>query len=159
MTAQQWVSLLKAGGRVPLAFPLQCYAWIVGLLIRILCVGYYFAERGAIGARTVGSVLHQRSLLDSGTAGGGAVTYCYRSLSCDGHSLVLCGCLCLLVARNIGLVRVHVCRAKRCVLRTDGHQPFSFLDPGSLYALAVPDFNFAKGVLSALNRSVLAQPA
>jgi hypothetical protein len=65
--------------------------------------------------------------------------YCCRSLSCDGHSLVLCGCLCLLVARNFGLGRVHVCRAKRCVLRTNGHQPFSFLKPGALYALAVPD--------------------
>jgi hypothetical protein len=42
-------------------------------------------------------------------------------------------------ARNIGLVRVHVCRAKRCVLRTDGHEPFSFLKLGALYALAVPD--------------------
>ena len=83
--------------------------------------------------------LPQRSLLDSGAAGGGAVTYCCRSLSCDGHSLALCGCLCLLVARNIGLVRVHVCRAKRCVLRTDGHEPFSFLKLGALYALAVPD--------------------
>lgn len=88
--------------------------------------------------------LHQRSLLVSGAAGGGAVTYCYRSLSCDGHSLVLCGCLCLLVARNIGLVRVHICRAKRCVLRTDGHAPFSFLDPGALYALAVPDFTLRR---------------
>jgi hypothetical protein len=83
--------------------------------------------------------LPQRSQLDSGAAGGGAVTYCCRSLSCDGHSLALCGCLCLLVARNIGLVRVHVCRAKRCVLRTDGHEPFSFLKLGALYALAVPD--------------------
>ena len=35
--------------------------------------------------------LPQRSLLDSGAAGGGAVTYCCRSLSCDGHSLALCG--------------------------------------------------------------------
>ena len=101
--------------------------------------------------------LHQRSLLDSGTAGGGAVTCCYQSLSCDGHSLVLCGFLYLLVALNIGLVSVHICQAKRCVLRTDGHEPFSFLDPGALFALAVPDVYFAKGVLSALNRSMRAQ--
>ena len=30
--------------------------------------------------------------------------------------------------------------------RTDGHEPFSFLDPGALFALAVPDVYFAKGV-------------
>ena len=70
--------------------------------------------------------LHQRSLLVSGAAGGGAVTYCYRSLSCDGHSLVLCGCLCLLVARNIGLVRVHVCRASAVCLVPMGMRPFPF---------------------------------
>ena len=70
--------------------------------------------------------LHQRSLLDSGAAGGGAVTYCYRSLSCDGHSLVLCGCLCLLVARNIGLVRVHVCRASAVCFVPMGMRPFPF---------------------------------
>ena len=27
-----------------MAFPLQCYAWFVGSLIRILCVGYCVAE-------------------------------------------------------------------------------------------------------------------
>ena len=32
------------------------------------------------------------------------------------------------------------------MLRTDGHEPFSFLDPGALFALAVPDVYFAKGV-------------
>jgi hypothetical protein len=78
------------------AFPLQCYAWFVGSLIRILCVGYCVAEMDLPVSILLGQ-FDQRSLLVSGAAGGGVVTYCYRSLSCDGHSLVLCGCLCLLV--------------------------------------------------------------
>ena len=106
-----------------------------------------------------GAVCNCSALLVSSSLvkGDRAVTCCYRSLSCDGHSLVLCGFHYLLVALNIGLVRVHICQAKRCVLRTDGHEPFSFLDPGALFALAVPDVYFAKGVLSALNRSMRAQ--
>ena len=87
----------------------------------------------------------QRSLLVCGAAGGGAVTYCCRSLSCDGHSLVLCGCPCFLVARNFGLVRVHVCRAKRCVLRSDGHEPFSFLKTGCLVRTRCAGFPFLCG--------------
>ena len=102
----------------------------------------------------------QRSLLDCGAAGGGAVTYCCRSLSCDGHSLVLCGCPCFLVARNFGLVRVHVCRAKRWVLRSDGHEPFSFLKTGCLVRTRCAGFLFfAEEVLSALNRQLRARSA
>ena len=112
----------------------------------VFCASVIALRKGMLSVPVLLVSLHQRSLLDSGTASGGAVTCCYRSLSCDGHSLALCGFLYLLVALNIGLVRVHICQAKRCVLRTDGHEPFSFLDPGALFALAVPDVYFAKGV-------------
>ena len=57
MAAQQCVSLLTAGGHVPSASPLQCCAWIVGLLIRNSLRRLLLCGRGAIGARTVGSVL------------------------------------------------------------------------------------------------------
>jgi len=88
--------------------------------------------------------LHQRPLLDSGAAGGGAVTYCYRSLSCDGHSLVLCGCLCLLVrATSVWLECTFAEHSAVCFVPM-GMRPFSFLDPGALYALAVPDFTLRK---------------
>jgi hypothetical protein len=84
--------------------------------------------------------LHQRSLLDSGAAGGGAVTYCYRSLSCDGHSLVLCGCPCFLVARKIS-VWLECTSAEQSAGCFDpmGMSPSPFSKPGALYALAVPD--------------------
>ena len=135
ISAQRCVSLLKAGEHVPLVFPLRCYAWICRIARTNSLRRLLPCASGPIGARSFGPVCPSVHCW----TGGGAVTYCCRSLSCDGHSLALCGCLCLLVARNIGLVRVHVCRAKRCVLRTDGHEPFSFLKLGALYALAVPD--------------------
>jgi hypothetical protein len=70
--------------------------------------------------------LHQRSLLDSGAAGGGAVTYCYRSLSCDGHSLVLCGCLCLLVrATSVWLECTFAEQSAVCFVPM-GMRPFPF---------------------------------
>ena len=56
MTAQRCVSLLKAGGRVPLAFPLRCYAWIVGSLVRFLCVGYCLAQVVLLVPVSVGPV-------------------------------------------------------------------------------------------------------
>lgn len=102
----------------------------------------------------------QRSLLVCGAAGGGAVTYCCRSLSCDGHSLVLCGCLCLLVrATSVWLECTFAEHSAVCFVPM-GMRPFSFLDPGALYALAVPDsLFFADEVLSALNRQLRARSA
>ncbi len=91
MTAQRCVSLLKAGGRVPLAFPLRCYAWIVGSLVRFLCVGYCLAEVVLLVPVLLGQCA-PAFIAGLGAAGGGAVTYCCRSLSCDGHSFILCGC-------------------------------------------------------------------
>ncbi len=99
MAAQQCVSAYGrwacALGFSPpvLRLPVDCRIAHTNSLRRLLLCG-----RGAIGARTVGSACtkaYQRSLLDSGAAGGDAVTYCCLSLSGGGHSLVLCGCLCL----------------------------------------------------------------
>ena len=82
----------------------------------------------------------QRSLLVCGAAGGGAVTYCCRSLSCDGHSFVLCGCPCFLVARKIS-VWLECTSAEQSAGCFDpmGTSPSPFSKPGALYALAVPD--------------------
>jgi hypothetical protein len=48
-------------------------------------------------------------------------------------------------AQNFGLVRVHVCRAKRWVLRSDGHEPFSFLKTGCLVRTRCAGFPFLCG--------------
>jgi len=52
---------------------------------------------------------------------------------------------------SIRLVRVHVCLAKRLVLKSDGHAPFSFSYSRSHTHFAEPDVCFAEGLLPLLD--------
>lgn len=72
-------------GVFPCAFPLRCYAWFVGSLVRFLCVGYCLAQVVLLVPVLLGQCAPAFTA-GLGAAGGGAVTYCCRSLSCDGHS-------------------------------------------------------------------------